>query len=302
MTPWCSYSEQFEVIFHQDSELWKANKNSMLRLFKASLMGDFLLKSDRSVQISPLKIYFWTVNTFIDYFEWSLQHFGKGLFQWLCSCVLIFWACQMLDDVWAEGKDRCCPPSELWTLLNLWREIGVDSIFFSLPLCVYVPWLSLSTHSSSLPPTHFPQFHLFALWIFIILASLVGPLSSSVPFPPPPLSATFRSPTSHFPPAVRSWVLRSGCGWPVLAVRAWRAGRCLSMTANAVPLATMWREVLSWWVGARPKCRRVGASMTGPALGPRWGWRVKLALQPLMVSYTYIRHSGVSHLHTNTHT
>lgn len=177
----------------------------MLRLFKASLMGGFLLKSD-NVQISPLKSYCWTANTTLSDPVNIAALDGMGLFQWLCSCVLIFWACQMLDDVWAKGKDRCCPPSALWTLLNLWREIGVDSIFFfSLSPCVWMCLGSLCQHIPLLYKLHpqltLPQFHLFTLWIFIIPASLVGLLSSSVPIPPPPpLPASFPSPPSHFPP------------------------------------------------------------------------------------------------------
>lgn len=160
-----------------------------------------------------------------------------------------------VDDVCVEERTERGPVSTLWTCLTLWREIDVDSFPFL--------FVSLSTPTSSLTSVSFP------------------PLSLIV----------FSSFSSHdSSPAVRSWVLKSESGWRVPVVRAWRAGRHPSTNVSAVPLATAWWAVLrGWWVGARPKCRRAGASTIGRDSGRRWGWRAKLALLSQTVSGTDIQ-------------
>lgn len=237
------------------------------------------------LDILPLKTsltLFWEENWWIDYqaIGWGLQHWRVVLVAWrpvwLCSGVLGMSVGWMMFGL--KEKTERCPVSALWTLLTLWGEIGVDSIpFFSLSLC-----LCLSIN----PDLCHKLFQLHPYLTFPLSTSLSGsslpllllPLSPLLSFPPPPLLISL--------PAVRSWVLRSESGWRVLGVRAWRAGRRPSATASAVPLATRWWEAPSWWAGARPKCRRAGASTIGPGLGRRWGWRVRLALLSQMVSHT----------------
>lgn len=152
---------------------------------------------------------FWTENTWIDFVKrsgWGLQHFrmqhrGFVLVTWqLCSDVLGMWVrCLMMFGL--KDKTECCPVSALWTLLNLWGEIGVDSIpFFSLSLCLYVSRLSLSTHSINFIPNslasispflsldhHFHQSCFFE-WSSLLLSPHPSiPPSLSLSLPPSPL-------------------------------------------------------------------------------------------------------------------
>lgn len=240
----------------------------------------------------------------------ALQYPTEGLFWWLGGqpgCVLVFWHVSWINDVWSEGKERMLPC--VCTLNSSYSLRGnrcwQHPFFLSLSLCLSINLWPLS-HTLFLYQLHpklpFPNFPYLFPFVFPSSITWSTLLSLLLPLYPIPniCLCVFEcfSPLSFFfyilvslsflssLPAVRSWVLRSGSGWRVPVVRAWRAGRRPSTTANALPLATRWWAAQIWWVGALPKCRRAGASMIGPGLGRHWGWRARLALLSQMVSGT----------------
>lgn len=129
------------------------------------------------------------------------------------------------DVARSKGKDGLCLHSELF--LAFWRKMLVGSI----PFIFLFPPLSLCPSEPHLPESVLFLCHLYLELIFSI-----------IPLPLFPVCFFF----FFVPSSVRSWALRSGSGWRVLEVRAWRAGRRPSMTANAVPLATRWWAAASW--------------------------------------------------------